>query len=242
MFLLQLEEGGDSTGSCGFLANRSAWRKVRIKGGGRQLGTVFLQPFLNHGSCQTLMHSRLTCVTLVPASVGFPLVFALLPWLFALVDEGLLALLCLMCNGPAWFRSAPCPHRFWPVSLRRVCKCRSGPGRVCVARPLCRGCGFGLPSPKLPGPHHIGVAVDEVHCLGPQESCGSCGPGQDQGSLCASGFVHASQTELTWTITLVGVWMYCAKVRSPWQMALALDWAPRAMPVMVPFLCRAPNK
>ena len=49
------------------------------------------------------MHSGLTCVALVPASVGFPLVFALLPWLFALVDEGLLSLLCLVRNGPAWF-------------------------------------------------------------------------------------------------------------------------------------------
>ena len=52
------------------------------------------------------------------------------------------------------------------------------------------------------------------------------------------GFVHASQTEQTWTITLVGVWMNCAKVRSPWKMALALDWAPRAMPVMSSHGCK----
>ena len=54
--------------------------------------------------------------------------------------------------------------------------------------------------------------------------------------------VQASQTELTWTITLVGVWMNWAKVRSPWKMALAFVCGPLAMPVMVPFRCRAPSE
>ena len=37
-------------------------------------------------------------------------------------------------------------------------------------------------------------------------------------------------TELTWTTTLVGVWVNCAKVSSPWKMPV---WPPRLATMVV---------
>ena len=68
-----------------------------------QLWTFFLKAFFNHSCCYPLVHSGLAGVALVPTVMGFPLVLPKLPWLFALVDEGLLTLLGLVRNSPPRF-------------------------------------------------------------------------------------------------------------------------------------------
>ena len=48
------------------------------------------------------MHPCLAGVALVAAAVGLPLVFARLPGLLALCNEGLFPLLCFVANCSAW--------------------------------------------------------------------------------------------------------------------------------------------
>ena len=49
------------------------------------------------------MYSSLASVALVAAAVGLPLVFARLPWLLALGDEGLFPLPGLVGSSSTWF-------------------------------------------------------------------------------------------------------------------------------------------
>ena len=102
MFLLDLKQGCNAAGSGEFLSNSPLRWEVRFRGNCCEWCTVFLKPFFDHGSSEALVHPRLAGVALVAAAVGLPLMFARLPWLLALSDEGLFPLLCFVANCSAW--------------------------------------------------------------------------------------------------------------------------------------------
>ena len=102
MFLLELKQRGNAAGSGGFLSNCPLRWEVRFRGKCCELCTVFLKPVFDHGGSQSLVHPRLASVALVAAAVGLPLMFARLPWLLALSDEGLFPLLGFVANCSAW--------------------------------------------------------------------------------------------------------------------------------------------
>ena len=103
MFLLDLKQGCNAAGSGEFLSNSPLRWEVRFRGNCCECCTVFLKPFFDHGSSEALVHPRLAGVALVAAAVGLPLMFARLPWLLALGDEGLFSLLGLVSGGSTWF-------------------------------------------------------------------------------------------------------------------------------------------
>ena len=93
MLLLGLQQCGNPAGSGGFFPNRFAWREIWFWGWCSQLRAFFLKAFFYERSWEPLVDSGLAGMALVPTSMGFPLI-PKLPGLFAVVDEGLFALLC----------------------------------------------------------------------------------------------------------------------------------------------------
>ena len=102
MFLLDLKQGCNAAGSGEFLSHCPLRWEVRFRGKCCEWCTIFLKPFFDHGSSEALVHPRLAGVALVAAAVGLPLMFARLPWLLALSDEGLFPLLGFVANCSAW--------------------------------------------------------------------------------------------------------------------------------------------
>lgn len=84
----------DAQGSCGFL-----WRRCRLGGWcssdvlNLNLRTLFMQSGLKDAGGEPLMHACPTCTALEATSVGLPSMMGVGPWLLALADQVLFALL-----------------------------------------------------------------------------------------------------------------------------------------------------